>query len=154
MMNDKLLLHDSETLKHIQKVRENIMKLVFELDDRAQKHDKSKLESPEREIFAEVPATELAKCRYASPEYHSLLDKLKPALDHHYAKNRHHPNHFVNGIEEMDLVDLLEMLCDWLAATERNKDGNIHNSIKINTQRHNISPQLSKILSNTVNRYF
>ena len=48
----------------------------------------------------------------------------------------------------------VEMLADWAAASKRNKNGNIHKSIAINTPRFNISPQLAKILTNTVNRYF
>jgi len=46
---------------------------------------------------------------------------MKPAIEHHYKNNRHHPEHFNNGIDEMNLVDLIELLCDWKAASERNK---------------------------------
>ncbi len=152
-MNDKLLLHDSETLKHINDVRENIWKLIRHLDERAQKHDASKMENPEREIFADN-TPELAKVEYGSEEYRKLLEKVKPAIDNHYAKNRHHPEHFSNGIEGMDLLDILEMVSDWASATKRNKNGNIHKSIEINTERFKMTPQLAKILTNTVDRYF
>ena len=49
--------------------------------------------------------------------------KFKPAIDHHYANNRHHPEHWPNGINDMTLMDLIEMLADWKAATARNKNG-------------------------------
>lgn len=46
------------------------------------------------------------------------------------------------------------MLCDWKAATKRNKNGNIRKSIEINAQKYNISPQLEQILENTVKEIF
>jgi hypothetical protein len=53
----------------------------------------------------------------------------------------------------MDLIDLLEMFCDWKAASERHANGNIYKSIKINKQRFNISDQLEQIFINTAKRY-
>lgn len=152
-MNEKLLLHDSETLKHINDVRENLWKLIRHLDQRAQVHDASKMESPEREIFAEN-TPKLALTEYGSEAYKKLLEEVKPAIDHHYSKSRHHPEHFSDGIEGMDLLDIVEMVADWAAATKRNKNGNIHKSIEINTERFKMTPQLAKILKNTVDRYF
>jgi len=153
MQQDKLTKSDSETLKHINEVRTNIWKLIQELDKRGQQHDASKFQSPEREIFAEnLP--ELGKVEYASPEYQRLLEKVKPATEHHYAHNRHHAEHWPNGMNDMDLVDLAELLCDWSAATKRNKNGNIHRSIEINSKRYNMPPMLAQILTNTTERYF
>lgn len=55
----------------------------------------------------------------------------------------------VNG---MSLFDLVEMLMDWKAATERMKGGgDIHRSLQINTERFKLSPQLVNILQNTIN---
>ncbi len=142
-----------ETVKHIHAVRSYIYSMIEELDARARNHDASKLESPEAEIFGEFTPL-LAQTKYGTPEYDELLKKVKPATDNHYAKNRHHPQHHKNGIDDMDLVDITEMLMDWLAATSRNKDGNIRTSIDINATRFNMSPQLANILRNTINRYF
>jgi len=44
---------------------------------------------------------------------------MKPALEHHYALYRHHPEHFQNGIDDMNLIDLVEMFADWKASSER-----------------------------------
>ena len=115
--------------------------------------DLSKLESPEAEIFGEF-TPELAKTEYDSPEYRALLEKVKPAIDHHYAKNRHHAEHWPNGLEDMTLCDLVELLCDWKAATERNLNGNIRTSIEKNTVRYGMSPQLAQIMQNTVREMF
>jgi hypothetical protein len=76
---------------------------------------------------------------------------MKVALDHHYSNNRHHPEYFENGINDMTLIDLIEMLCDWYAATQRHNDGDIFKSIEFNKTRFNMSDQLVSILTNTVN---
>ena len=50
----------------------------------------------------------------------------------------------------MSLFDILEMLMDWKAATERMKNGgDIWKSISFNQGRFNMSEQLTKILQNT-----
>lgn len=152
MDNDKTIIGMLETIKHIHKVRELLYKIIQLLDERARNHDLSKLESPEKEIFGEY-TPELGKTEYGSPEYKVLLEKVKPAIDHHYSKNRHHPEFHKNGINDMNLLDILEMLIDWKAATERNKNGNIRKSIEHNTGRYGIEPQLVKILENTVKEY-
>ena len=54
----------------------------------------------------------------------------------------------------MTLLDIVEMLSDWRAATERNKNGNIRTSIEKNTVRYNMSPQLAQIMQNTVREMF
>jgi hypothetical protein len=153
MDNDKTILGKMETMKHIQSVRSFLYLMIEELDNRARNHDQSKLESPEAEIFGEY-GPELIKTKYGSPEYAALLEKVKPATDNHYAKNRHHPQHWPNGVNDMTLVDLMEMLCDWKAATARNKDGNIRTSIDINQKRFEMSPQLAQIFHNTVREMF
>jgi len=153
MTNEELLTHDSATLAHVNEVRENIWTLIKALDKRAQVHDASKFEDPERKIFA-ANTTKLAITEYGTDSYKQLLESIKPAIDHHYAVNRHHPEHFTDGIAGMDLIDLLEMLADWTAATKRNKNGNPHKSIDFNQKRFGICPQLVEILKNTVNRYF
>lgn len=326
-MNQELHTHDSETLKHVNEVRANIWTMIKELDRRAQVHDASKFEEPERSVFA-TNTPKLAKTEYGTDEYTKLLDEVKPAIDHHYSKNTHHPefyqkleewrdvvgyeekyevsncgnvrsfktkillnppltpkgyvrvslynkksknylvhrlvaeafipnpdnkpfiNHIdgnkennrisnlewttssenlihayenglrkskikyvvkcveldiltegclkmeqtlrsmgydkanaatiwavINGehdthldltfegskidelgtisfVDDMDLLDLVEMLADWCAATKRNKNGNIHKSIEHNQGRFNMSPQLTSIFKNTVNRHF
>lgn len=91
---------------------------------------------------------------YGSKEYKKSLNTLKYALIHRYAENRHHPEHFVSGIDGMNLVDIIEMLCDWKASTLRNRSGDIYKSLELNKTRFNISGQLYKILENTLKTYF
>jgi len=153
MDNDKTILGKLENLKHIHRVRYYLYKMIEELDARARAHDASKLESPEAEIFGEHWDS-LRTTEYNSPEYKALLEKIKPALDNHYAKNRHHPQHWPNGVNDMTLIDILEMLVDWKASTERNKNGNIRTSIEKNVERFGLSEQLAQIMQNTVREMF
>jgi len=138
-----------ETMRHIELVRNLLNKVIVELLRRAEKHDQSKLVSPEVELFAEW-TEKLAETTYGSEEYEKCKEAITPALDHHYANNRHHPEHFKNGIDDMNLLDLVEMLCDWYAASTRHNDGNIRKSIEINGKRFSMSPQLIKIFENSV----
>jgi hypothetical protein len=88
---------------------------------------------------------------YGGPEYKAAIAELGPALAHHYAENPHHPEHFPNGVDGMNLFDVVEMLIDWKAATERMKDGgDIRRSLEINTSRFQLSPQLAQVLKNTI----
>lgn len=137
-----------ETQKHIENVRKYIRFMIDKIDIRGVKHDASKLESPEVELFADH-TLQLANLSYGSEEYNKALDELKPALDHHYATNRHHPEHFANGINDMTLIDIIEMFCDWKASTLRHNDGNLLKSIETNTDRFKIDDQLKQILLNT-----
>lgn len=137
-----------ETQKHIERVRHYIRFVTDRLTLRGVKHDAIKLESPEVELFAEHTKC-LADTAYNSKEYKAHLAALKPALDHHYANSRHHPEHFANGINDMNLIDIVEMLCDWKASSERQKDGNLLKSIEQNANRFNYDDQLKQIFINT-----
>ena len=137
-----------DTIKHIEKVRYYIRMITDRLTTRGVNHDKTKLESPEVELFTEY-TPRLASTQYGSEEYKESLAGLKPALDHHYANSRHHPEHFSKGIADMNLVDIVEMLCDWKAASERQRDGNLLKSIEQNAQRFGYDDQLKQIFLNT-----
>ncbi len=138
-----------DTIEHINTVKEYIIKCAGEILIRANEHDKSKLDSPEIEIFTEF-TPKLKHSTYGSDEYKSYLKEMGKALEHHYKNNRHHPENHSNGINDMNLIDLIEMMCDWIAATKRHDDGDIIKSIDINSKRFNIDGQLESILKNTV----
>ena len=137
-----------DTLMHSQRVGELMIALAKEILDRSHCHDRSKTESPEVEIFNEY-TPKLKDLTYGSIEYKEALSAMGPALKHHYAENQHHPEHRPNGINGMTLVDLVEMLADWKAATERHADGALGRSLEINKKRFDISDQLALVLENT-----
>jgi len=151
-MNTETTTYDSraDTLAHIRRVNELLLDCCGGLQRRAAIHDTSKLAEPEKATF-DVCTLKLKAIAYGSPEYKAALAELKPALDHHYAANSHHPEHFTNGVDGMNLLDVVEMLMDWKAATERMANGgDIRRSLEINTERFNLSPQMRSVLANTI----
>ena len=139
----------NDTKAHIARVADMVTLCADLLELRAKAHDESKLKSPEKEIFDEM-TPKLKDSTYGSEEYKGFLAQMKPALDHHYAANSHHPEHYPNGIDGMSLLDLLEMLCDWKAAGERHANGSIGRSLEVNQDRFKIGDQLYAILWNTI----
>lgn len=137
-----------DTLAHIGRVRQLIRLCQSNLNTRALHHDDSKCEAPEKPVFDEM-TPKLKASTYGSEEYKGFLAHMKVALDHHYAANSHHPEHYPNGISGMSLLDVLEMLCDWKAAGERHANGSIAKSLEVNKGRFGISDQLASILQNT-----
>jgi hypothetical protein len=139
----------ADTLRHIMRVRDLLGRCAADLIDRAERHDRSKLESPEKEAFdRETP--KLKTLVYGSDEYKASLAALGPALAHHYAHNDHHPESSTRGVAGMDLLQLLEMACDWVAAAERGMNKTV--DMPANARRFGIDPQLAEILERTVHR--
>lgn len=167
-----------DTKEHIDTARKFMWLFMDELSSRATCHDKSKLESPEIEIFTEY-TPKLKDSTYGSDEYKEFLKGMGVALEHHYRMNSHHPEHFkkhvciicfkeykelpshcedcMNGtfteesdISQMNLLDVVEMFCDWKAATMCHADGDIMKSIEHNQKRFKMSDQLTQILRNSV----
>jgi len=146
-----LVEYDSkgDTLDHIRKVQRHIGEMIRHLLVRAQVHDESKLMPPEKPYFDEW-TPKLSGVTYGSDEYRDMLKQMKPAIDHHYSVNRHHSEYHTHGISDMTLIDFMEMLCDWKAATERHSDGNIMRSLEINSGRFNMAPEIVGLLKNTI----
>lgn len=156
---DDELKYDSrnDTTRHIWRVQEFIHQAVGNLQLRAINHDASKLEEPEKPYFDRL-TPRLAELRYGSQEYKESLRELGVALEHHYEHNSHHPEHYKEGVAGMSLLDLVEMLCDWRAASERTKqraDGDEYlkrdfmESLAYNRERFGMDDQLFKIIVNT-----
>lgn len=131
---------------HINLVRRYLDVVRAQLSLRGIEHDRSKLATPEKEAFDEITPL-LRTVEYGTPEYKETFKGVKVAMDHHYRVNRHHPEHFADGIDGMNLLDVVEMVCDWMAAADR-KSGDVH--LETNVNRFEISSQLAHIISNTI----
>jgi hypothetical protein len=141
-----------DTLEHIRAVRKTVGFVTRLLSARALNHDQSKLLEPEKSVFDSV-TPRLRGLTYGSDEYKASLADMQVALDHHYANNPHHPEHFVHGVDDMTIIDIVELFCDWCAATHRHEDGDIFKSIEHNTGRFQLSDQLRRIFENTAKMY-
>jgi hypothetical protein len=136
------------TAAHIRRVGELLVQASADLAHRAVHHDASKWSEEEWPAF-ESATPKLAAMTYGSEEYKAALQEIKPALAHHYGANQHHPEYFGGDWAAMSLLDLIEMLCDWKAASERHEDGSLERSITINQERFGYSDHMRRILWNT-----
>ena len=117
---------------------------------RAEVHDKSSLEDPEKSFYDKWRPI-LSSMQYNSPEYLEAIEQLRPAIQHHYDNNSHHPEHYPNGIDGMSLFDVMEMLIDWKAAIDRKgSDAKVLTNFEETCKRFSISPQLASVIKNTV----
>jgi hypothetical protein len=140
-----------DLMKHRALVAEHMLTIVAELNKRAVHHDDSKFDLEEYDAYEEA-FPNLQKYAYGSEEHRAELRKIKPAIEHHYQNNRHHPEYFGNvGIAGMNLLDLIEMVCDWVAASQRKgSQTDLLKSLQINKTRFDIDDQLFLIIMNTV----
>lgn len=146
-----------ETREHIKRVQHFLGQAVQNLIRRGDHHDQSKLVEPELAAF-DIATPKLAELEYGSEEYRASLRELKPALEHHFAVNDHHPEHFADGVYGMSLLSLLEMVCDWRAASERTKQRTddpekvktFADGLEHNFERFGIEHQLASVIRNTV----
>jgi hypothetical protein len=140
----------NSTLKHKENVHRMMELIAQHIRKRGSTHDDSKLENPEFEVFSKY-TPELAKLDYGSEEYNTMLEEnLRPALENHYSKNDHHPEFYSNGIKDMSLFVLVEMLIDWYCSAKRQNNGNIRLSIEKNKERFGYSKELEQIFLNTI----
>lgn len=135
-----------DTLKHISLVQSYLHIVADWLIQRSERHDASKLISPEKEMF-DVFRPKLDTMDVNSAEYKQALIEMGDALQHHYQMNSHHPEHYPNGIAGMNLLDVIEMVCDWKAAADK-KGQSV--SMEWARKRFKIDPQLENIISNTL----
>jgi Family of unknown function (DUF5662) len=141
----------ADSLAHIHRVRDHIDIFVAEMLARGRVHDASKLDEPEKSTFDQVIPL-LEGVAYGSPDYEAIVERARPALEHHYRRNSHHPEHYgPAGVAGMDLFDLVEMVCDWMAAAERNPDDGVN--LGYNVRLFGIEPQLASVIANTLARW-
>lgn len=138
-----------ETQKHIDKVNEFGKKFADTLLERLSGHDASKLVEPECRFF-DKGTPNLRSTTYGTEGYQQAKDSIKEGIEHHYANNDHHPEHFGEaGVSGMNLYQFVEMYLDWRAASLRHADGNIFKSIIFNRERFHLDDQTFALLYNT-----
>lgn len=133
--------------KHKLVLKALLYNLANQLKERADKHDDSKYEKEEKDVFESIDNIKREDFDSYEQYYNCTKPLIQKALDHHYANNRHHPEHFENGVNDMNLLDVLEMVVDWdTSASCRRTELDTNYSFK----RFKIEPQLQKIILNTL----
>jgi hypothetical protein len=127
-----------------------MLEVIGRLSHRALEHDATKLVEPEASAFARIEV-ERTNVVYGTPEYTAMMESVQPAIDHHYEYNDHHPEHHRDGIDGMNLLNVIEMLCDWKAASLRGQQRPFLEGMRdVSKERFGIDDQLFSILENTV----
>ena len=133
---------------HIAAVRGYLMQAIGNLQSRLLEHDASKLQEPERSAYEGLDER-LEGVEYGTEAYRQgIKEHLGPALQHHYAHNSHHPEHYGDGITGMSLLDLLEMLADLRAVCD--DKGKPAINLEVTKRIHNMSDDVYDILVNTI----
>jgi Family of unknown function (DUF5662) len=102
-------------LAHQGQVSALLRELARRLEARADYHDLSKFRPDEFAGFVEV--NRIAREHpYGSAEYKESL-KDNHTIDLHFSRNRHHPEYHTGGVNGMNLIDFIEMVIDWIAAS-------------------------------------
>jgi hypothetical protein len=140
------------TRAHIHRVRTLLDEMCMQLLTRGKTHDASKfdpIEAGPLQVMQDLIDKE-GPASFGSDEYRRRTALLGPMLDHHYANNRHHPEHYPDGVAGMDMIDMIEMFVDWKAASERGQDSAVGLSYCI--EKYGIPPMLAAVLRNTADR--
>lgn len=146
---DPVAVFLEDTWEHVRQVQEEVMRFSEMLVYKSTLYDASKFGPEEANAFIET-APKLKELEYGSEEYKASLASIQPEIQHHYAHNDHHPAQNAQGIDGMNLIQIVEMFCDWRAAAKRMKDGgDMIKSIDVNEKRFSMSSQLASIFRNT-----
>lgn len=140
------------TYKHIARVRQLLGEFAIEMIKRGDHHDASKFEPVELEPLQRMQDLIDAEgqAQFGTDEYKRRTDMLGDMITHHRANNSHHPEHYPDGINGMDLFDLVEMFFDWKAASERAESSVMH--LDAACDKYKIDGPLRSILHNTAKR--
>lgn len=136
----------ADVLEHKRKVVRYLNEFAIQLLRRASVHDDSKLRSPEKEGFDQW-TPELKTREFGTDYYKQALDEMGEFLRHRYEVNSHHPEHFSDGVSGMNLLDLVEMVCDWQAAAAAK---GVAVDLEHAAKRFQLSPQLVSIIRNSI----
>ena len=147
MKNEFDLLCD--IILHVSEVKENLEDVCNAIKKRGIAHDRTKFQELEFDAFVST-RDKFKKATYGSKEYQECIDMIKPAIEHHYKNNNHHIKYYKNGINDMSLIDILELLADWKAASRRGQNAKtFKDSINFSLEKHNIQFPLKEIILNT-----
>lgn len=134
-----------DVIEHKRRVMYWIRGFCVLLKSRAKLHDDSKLNDPAEKAMFDKWTPELKEREFGTDSYKVALDGMGEGISLHYKANRHHPEHYENGVDDMTLIDVVEMLADWMAAAQAR---NTHVDLKNATERFGLSDQLVRIFAN------
>lgn len=130
-------------LRHQVLVRTYLLRLAHRLEERALTHDLSKFQLDEFAGFVKI--NQIARERpLDSPEYKASTQAEAVRL--HWSRNSHHPEFYPGGISEMSLLDLVEMVIDWWAASETYNQTTLAESLPIQRERFKMTKEQYRLI--------
>ena len=139
-------------IKHRNSVKNKLDFISKEIKKRGEEHDLSKLQYPELGWLIQMDKE--PKYKYGTSEYFEKMKKWQKFFVHHYANNRHHPDHFKFGICDMTLIDLCEYIADIISYYDEMHVDDALKTVEEQKERFGFDEQLSQILKNTLLEYF
>jgi hypothetical protein len=121
------------------------------LATRGANHDSSKLKEPEYSGWLAMDKE--PRYPYGSRKYYDKMFRYKEVLEHHYSINSHHPEHFEDPSNQMDLIDLIEMLCDWFSYSNDISWLEGYNTINSQCARFKLNDTIKHLLLNTFRNF-
>lgn len=112
-------------------MQDRIDQVCNNLTVRAVRHDLSKLAEPEKSGF-DVLTVKLAQLTYGSDEYKAALEEGKPTIEHHYAHNTHHPEHWTWPLpdsQEAEEIAVLRHDIEVLESLEPQTEGGLESRV-------------------------
>lgn len=138
-----------DTIRHIREVQLQMRGAVTLLHQRAARHDESKLVEPELSGWNQLTPDE-DRPAYGSIEYIEALGRIAPTIEAHYAANDHHPEHHTGGVSSMSALAIIEMVCDWKAASQRGMQTMaFRDSLVFNQERFDYGDELALVIYRT-----
>ena len=123
-------------IRHRDNVGNLLKRFTTQLELRSFTHDLSKFELDEFVGFCELDARRShSKEVYGSKSYEAGIKDID-AVKLHQSRNSHHLEYHPNGLDDMSLGDVVEMLIDWeIARRERDAESDIEKTWQIRQQR-------------------
>lgn len=139
----------TDTLMHVAEVQERLEDMIHDLRKRGLCHDRTKFQELEFDTFCRT-RPRFKGVKFGTPDYDAVVEEAREAVEHHHHHNRHHTTYYDGGIEDMNLLDVLEMLADWRAAARRSKGQSFEESLPKAFERYNVPEVLREMIGRTI----
>ena len=129
-------------------VQDKLSTVARELISRGRHHDNSTLGSPELEIYHRH-FNEYRMYKFGDPRRDEVMNHMAEAIGHHFQYNDHHPEHFDNGINDMNLIQLMQFTAAIMSWSEQ-EQVDIFELLPIIRDKCGMSDQVYQLIQNTI----
>lgn len=144
--NQKIMVHKFAMESEMNRIASDIRR-------RAMRHDNSKQSGLE---------LTLGQAHMNFHDSWGLTNRVAPnemmsAIAHHHVENDHHPEHFTNGMKDMNIQQLAEMVCDIITTAKENSinEESLQQFVETKlSETYNIGEPLRSIIINTARQSY